>query len=245
MTEQADLPETPETPAPLPSRGVVYLVRHGQASLFGRDYDRLSDLGLAQSRTVGEALATRGVKPTLIVRGDLERHRQTAEAAGEAAGWDLPVDVDPGWAEIDHVDIIGVQQPTWTSHAVMVDDLLARPEPEKEFRGIFDVALQAWVSGEGRYVETHVEFRSRVGVALQTVVDRLVLGGTAVVFSSGGPIAAVVASALELETASWLEVSRLIINASVTKLVVGESGVTLISYNDHAHVEARGQLTFH
>ena len=40
-------------------------------------------------------------------------------------------------------------------------------------------------------------------------------------------------------------VSRLVINASVTKLVAGESGVTVVSFNEHGHVEAAGALTYH
>ncbi len=227
--------------------GVIYLVRHGQASLFGRDYDKLSALGVQQSKLVGEALAARVGRPALVVRGDLERHRETAVAATTAAGWDdvAATRIDPRWAEIDHIDIIRARQPTYTSHASMVDDLLTRNEPELAFRTIFDDALQTWLDGGGSYVESHLDFRSRVDDALADVVRRLGPADTAVVFSSGGPVAAVVAAALDLDPASWMRVSRLIINASVTKLVTGDSGVTLVSFNDHAHVETAGQLTYH
>ncbi len=232
---------------------VVYLVRHGQASLFGRDYDKLSDLGVTQSGCVGEALAARGVRPSRIIRGNLERHRETSAHAKAAAGWDVVDEVDPGWAEIDHIDIIGALHPAYTSHAAMVDDLLARPEPEHVFRSVFDDALAAWLAGGGQYVESHLQFRSRVDSALNAVVGRLGLGApgrgeteeTVVVFSSGGPVAAVVATALGLDTAAWLQLSRLVINGSVTKFVVGAEGASLVSFNDHAHVEARGQLTYH
>jgi broad specificity phosphatase PhoE len=226
---------------------VIYLVRHGQASLFGRDYDKLSETGVEQSRIVGAALAERGVRPDRIVRGDLVRHRETAAAAIEAAGWPagVPVDVDAGWDEIDHIDIIKAREPSYTSHAAMVDQLLERPEPSQVFRNVFDDALATWLAGGGEYVESHLDFRARVDDALADVVRRSAPSGTTVVFSSGGPVAGVVASALDLDTTAWLSVSRLIINASVTKLVAGESGVTLISFNDHAHVEAAGRLTYH
>ncbi len=226
---------------------IIYLVRHGQASLFGRDYDKLSDLGVQQSTLVGDALAARGVRPALVVRGDLERHRETAEAANAAAGWDGSpvVDVDPRWAEIDHIDIIKAREPSYTSHASMVDDLLTRAEPALAFRNVFDDALQTWLGGGGSYVESHPEFRRRIDDALADVVRRLGPTETGVVFSSGGPVAAVVATALGLDTTTWLSVSRLIINASVTKLVTGDSGSTLVSFNDHAHVEAAGQVTYH
>ena len=42
----------------------ILLVRHGQASLGAADYDQLSDLGEEQSRILGAALATQGIRPT-------------------------------------------------------------------------------------------------------------------------------------------------------------------------------------
>src|SRR3569623_387038 len=81
---------------------VVLLVRHGQASWGAADYDELSALGEQQSRTLGAALAGRGVRPDLIVRGAMKRHRQTAEAAAAGAGWAGPVVEDRGWNEFDH-----------------------------------------------------------------------------------------------------------------------------------------------
>src|SRR3954469_25859813 len=126
--------------------GVIYLVRHGQASLFGRDYDKLSDAGVEQSRVVGRALADRGVRPDLIVRGAIERHRETTEVAIETAGWDTggEVVVDARWAEIDHIDIIKALRPTYVTHAAMVDALMQEPEPSVSFRQVFDDALQGW-----------------------------------------------------------------------------------------------------
>ena len=41
--------------------GNLYLVRHGQASFLQQNYDKLSPLGEAQSRLLGEYWAPRGV----------------------------------------------------------------------------------------------------------------------------------------------------------------------------------------
>jgi broad specificity phosphatase PhoE len=43
--------------------GVILLVRHGQASFGGADYDVLSPSGERQARRLGAALAARGVQP--------------------------------------------------------------------------------------------------------------------------------------------------------------------------------------
>ena len=75
----------------------------------------------------------------------------------------------------------------------MVDHLIGRPEPSQAFRSVFDDALAAWLLGGGDYVETHLEFRARVDAALADVVRRIGPDETVVVFSSGGPVAGVVA----------------------------------------------------
>lgn len=73
----------------------LVLVRHGQASLFADDYDRLSPVGVEQARRVGVHLASRGVRPARIVVGPRLRHRQTLEALREGyatALTDEPID---------------------------------------------------------------------------------------------------------------------------------------------------------
>lgn len=41
--------------------GILYLVRHAQASFLEQDYDKLSKLGKTQARLLGEYWARRGV----------------------------------------------------------------------------------------------------------------------------------------------------------------------------------------
>ena len=77
--------------------GVLLLVRHGQASFGADDYDVLSPTGRDQGRLLGRWLADRKVEPTVVLRGDMRRHRETAEAMLEGAGWTADVGVDPGW----------------------------------------------------------------------------------------------------------------------------------------------------
>jgi hypothetical protein len=43
----------------------------------------------------------------------------------------------------------------------------------------------------------------------------------------------------------WTQLNPVTVNASVTKVVVGSRGCTLVSFNDHAHLEAQdGLLTY-
>src|SRR6476660_3762059 len=62
------------------SMGQIYLVRHGQASFGKANYDQLSELGIEQARLLGQWFASCGVHIDKVVTGDMQRHRQTAEA---------------------------------------------------------------------------------------------------------------------------------------------------------------------
>ena len=61
--------------------GVLLLVRHGQASLGGADYDRLSELGYRQARATGARLVRADLVIDRMVCGTLARQRDTAVAA--------------------------------------------------------------------------------------------------------------------------------------------------------------------
>ena len=91
----------------------ILLVRHGQASFGAADYDDLSPTGHEQSRVLGAALAARGVVPDLLVAGEMRRHGQTAAGVLDGAGWTTDVEVDAGWNEFDHLQVLAVHdQPT-------------------------------------------------------------------------------------------------------------------------------------
>ena len=85
---------------------VLLLVRYGQASFGAADYDQLSSLGEEQSRLLGASLAARGVRPDVVLRGSMKRHRQTATAAVAGAGWSTDVVEDDGWDEFDHLSTL-------------------------------------------------------------------------------------------------------------------------------------------
>jgi len=210
---------------------VILLVRHGQASWGAADYDVLSDLGHEQGRATGRALAGRGVVPDVVVRGGMRRHRETAEAAAEAAGWSAEVTVDDGWDEFDHVQMLDVHGPP--------EGAAEGQMTRQQFDAWFDAATERWTSG--RYDEDYDEpffgFTSRVESALRRTAAGLGSGDVAVVFSSGGPISWVAATLLGGGIDMWMRLNPVTINASVAKVVVGARGTTLVSLNDHSHLE--------
>ena len=210
----------------------VVLVRHGQASWGDGDYDRLSSLGAQQSESTGQLLAGL-TSPDVLISGGLTRHLSTAEAVVAAAGWDLPVQVDPGWNEFDHLQVLnayGVQPPN---------------EESEEFLSWLHSALARWTDGESDadYDEPFAGFTSRVDVALRRLHESMDPAGTAVVFTSLGPICWTVAAMLGGQPHVWLRLVPVVVNAGVTRISFDARGMHLSTFNEHAHLGAE-MLTF-
>lgn len=215
----------------------ILLVRHGQASWGAADYDVLSERGEVQSRVLGEALASRGVVPDLVVRGAMRRHRQTAQGVLAGAGWSAEVAVDDGWNEFDHRQMLELHP----AGAERGEELT-----REEFQTWFEEATLRWTGGRHaeEYDESFAQFADRVQGALDRVLEGLGPKQTAVVFSSGGPISWVTAALLGGGAELWTELNPVTVNASVSKVVVGRRGSTLVSFNDHSHLEAQGLVTY-
>jgi len=216
--------------------GTIHLVRHGQASFGSADYDRLSDLGLRQSALLGEWLARLGQPAERVVCGTLRRHRQTAEAC--LAAWGAPPDMteNDGFNEFDHRDILTRARPDLAEDGALAR-LVAGPNGRRAFQKVFAAAVERWMAGahDDDYAEPWPAFRARCVAAL----DRLAAAdGDVWIFTSGGPIAALVQHVLGLSDARMLELNWGIANAGVTRLVLG--GRRLGGFNCVAHLEAAG-----
>jgi broad specificity phosphatase PhoE len=225
-------------PRSLPRMGVVILVRHGQASFGADDYDVLSETGWQQGRLLGRWLADRADAPTSTVRGSMRRHRETCEAIRESAAGRHEPEVDPGWDEFDHLGVVAAHPEAPTG-----------PLDPREFQRVFELATARWTSGEGEYDEPWSAFRARVMASFDTACDRAGPGGTAVVVTSGGPIAAVCAALVDREADDatfgrlWSRFNTTIVNSSFTRVVVGSTGARLLTFNEHPHLEGE-HLTY-
>jgi broad specificity phosphatase PhoE len=218
------------------SLGQLLLVRDGQASFGSDDHDVLSPLGWEQARLLGKALSGR-FQPTALVRGGMRRQSETAEAVAAAAGWSgIQVVEDPGWDEFDHLAVLD-------AHPSAFGDRLPSGA---EFQGWFDSAASRWTSGEfdGDYAEPWASFTARVDTALARALELAGATGTAVVFTSGGPVSWAVASVLagavapESRTPLWSRLNRVVVNCSVSQIGDGQGDPCLVSFNEHSHLRA-------
>lgn len=208
--------------------GVIYLIRHAQASFGARDYDKLSELGSRQAERLATVLAD--VRPDLVVSGSMRRHQQTASFAG------FTPEIDPGYDEFDHQEVLVAHKPSYKRHALMVADLARTGNPRRAFQDVFSAATQRWIEGGDGYSETFQAFCDRSEAALRRTAVSLGKGSTALVFTSGGPIAAVVGRLLSGGDELWTKLNPVTINTAITKVVSGRSGLTVVSYNEHVHL---------
>ncbi|MEU9736640.1 histidine phosphatase family protein [Streptomyces sp. NPDC048002] len=212
---------------------LICLVRHGQASADAEDYDVLSELGRAQATAVGEELARRGLRDPQLVSGTLLRQRDTAQLVAEAAGFGRMPEQDPRWNEYDHL--------------ALIDRYAPPPHGSTSVQDLIDQALSAWIDDTGASEkESWTAFTAGADAALAELRSALGRGRDAVVVTSGGVLAALCGSLLSLPREGVVALNRVTVNASVSTLVVGASGTTLLTFNEHAHFagDRRSMLTY-
>jgi broad specificity phosphatase PhoE len=236
---------------------LLTLVRHGQASFLEDDYDKLSALGERQGRILGEYWARTGTRFDQVYYGPARRHVGTGEAASAAfvaAGqpWPEPVSVP----ELNEYPGIEVTRHFLPGLMETHEDIR---ELEREFRGaaekadagrIFDKLFvritRMWVAGEldSPEVETWQDFCARIDRGIARIREQTGPNGRAVVFTSGGVIAATVRMALDLAPQRTLELSWTSRNASYTEFLFSPERFSLSSFNNHPHLEDETLLTW-
>lgn len=219
--------------------GAIYLIRHGQASFGARDYDLLSDTGAKQATVLGASLKQRIARTDLVLCGGMRRHQQTADGALRAMALAPQWEEDAGWNEYDHVAVLAAYQPHWADQAAMKAELAALPNARAVFQQEFEKAIARWVGGlhNDDYPESWAGFCARIEQALLRLRARLTKSQTALVFTSGGPITAVVQQLLHLQDEKAFRLNWTLANAAITKLIHTGRSLHLSTLNDHAHFE--------
>jgi broad specificity phosphatase PhoE len=209
----------------------IYLLRHGQASFGTDDYDVLSPLGIRQAEVAGAALVRRGLRRPVVVSGGLRRQRDTAAIAAAALGV-APSGVDGRFDEFD-------------AHAA-VDAHLGGPGAtdgmsSSEFQRHLDVVMATWMdTGDERWRD----FTDGAVEGLAELAATLPSGSDAVVATSAGVTAVIAGRLLGAGSAGVIAMNRVSVNASITTVVAGARGLSLVSFNEHAHVlDDRSLLT--
>jgi broad specificity phosphatase PhoE len=225
--------------------GQILLVRHGQASFGTDDYDRLSEIGHEQARLLGNWLSGCGKRIDLAVTGSLLRHKQTAESCLEGIAASLRPSrnvADADFDEYNYEEIMAHYRPDLADPRAMQRHVAESENPRRTFQAIFAESMQRWIEGkhDNQYRMSWNAFRERCVAALKRTVDSAERSQNIVVFTSGGPIAAICQHLLDLPGNRTYEVNFSLVNGAVTGLLYQPGRVSLHYLNSYAHLESTG-----
>jgi broad specificity phosphatase PhoE len=218
---------------------IVLLIRHAQASFGSADYDVLSERGHAQVDALHRALVARGVVADRVVTGSMRRQRDTGRPWADAAG--ATAAIDERWNEYDNEDVLSYHSSVGARLERAATDTTP-PMSSRDFQVALDQGLQEWVNAgpASPTRRTWPVFLAAVTGALDDLGAGLRTGETGLAFTSSGVIAALAASLIGAPERTFVPLNRVSVNASITKVIVGSRGKTLVSYNDHSHIEGAG-----
>jgi broad specificity phosphatase PhoE len=231
--------------------GKLILVRHGQASAFTDDYDRLSDLGRRQAELLAESWKERGLEVALVFSGPLKRQKGTAEIVGESfqkSGLLFPEPVIlEGLKEIDADQVMAHFNEKRSEYPELERLITAYGENDQPgekaaiFQEYFEQAMLLWVTGKvnSREIESLAHLKERVIESL----ERILIDGpgekeTIVVFTSATPVSIITGSLLELDDFKTMEITFCLNNCSVTEFALKTRGPVLNSFNCTGHLPA-------
>ncbi len=216
----------------------ILLVRHAQASFGSADYDVLSPAGHEQTQLLAAALARRELNVTHVAAGSSRRQQDTAAPCAAERG--LEVEVDPRWNEYETEEVLahhGQDAVSLAGTGSAGEEISSR-----RFQALLDGALASWVASRDgtTAAQSWPHFLESREQALAELAATLGSGETALVFTSGGVIAALGGHLLGGHPDLFPTLNRVLVNTGITKLAVGRAGTSLISFNEHAHIDDDG-----
>ena len=211
--------------------GILYLVRHGQASFGANDYDVLSSTGREQSVRLGEYFKYKSVRFDAALTGSLNRQIQTF--AGICQGMDTTLDALswPGLNEYDSEAVIASVHPHKLEKA-------NAPEMYRHHFRLLKDGLAQWMAGvvSPHGMPSYTDFVAGVTSALDHV--RTSYDGNVLIVSSGGPISTAVGQVLNTSPEATIELNMGIRNSSVTEFAFTPKRHRLVTYNTLPHLDA-------
>ena len=235
--------------------GRLTVVRHGQASFFHENYDNLSELGREQARELGAYWVRLGICWDRAYTGPKRRHLQTLDAVAQVyreAGLTFP---EPEHlSELDEHQGPGVVKKllTETEEACGTVNILPAKVKAGGQKAVnayfleFQKITRAWVRRELQVsgFESWQTFRDRIGEGLGKITGHCEQGTQVVVFTSGGPLAAAVGQALDLDDERVLEMSWIVRNAALAEFRFSKENLSQISFNALPHLSRSELHTF-
>jgi broad specificity phosphatase PhoE len=223
----------------LAALSTLYLIRHGQASAGGPDYDVLSELGATQAKRLGAWFVGQGIRLDALHTGPRRRQMDTARHfVGAAAGHAPDAALAPEFDEFPAEGILSGGLPA-----------LLEEEPalaQQSIGRVLALLSRRWVRGELDLadVETFVAFRARVRRGLDAIQTAAGRGKRVAVVTSAGAITVSLMIALELSDELGFMMATIVANASITEFRFRPGELTLVGFNGLPHLERKDLITY-
>lgn len=237
--------------------GILFLVRHAQASFLEKNYDKLSQLGEQQARLLGKYWARRDIVFDRVCVGPCVRQKDSAKIMSDEyrkAGVEFPEPlVFPEFDEYKGEAVLERALPGLLKIDQSIRDLHAAFQSSSDsagqratFQKLFEAVIGKWVDGLINLpgVEAWSEFCSRVNLGLSKFLANGGHGEQVAIVTSGGPIAVAMQRALNLSPQHTLQVSWMSRNCSWSEFLFAGDRFTLSAFNAHAHLNDAAMLTY-
>ncbi|MFK8080553.1 MAG: histidine phosphatase family protein [Granulosicoccus sp.] len=214
---------------------LLHLVRHGQASAGSANYDKLSPIGEEQSRLLGNWWLSQGFSPNAAYHGTLVRQRDTAKHALAVLTDNArvsPIGEHPGLNEYNHRIIeshFAAEHTDYAPEAMGFDDymgILSRWRDYQPDDGSDNSKIESWAA-----------FKARGWNTLQELSNQSDNNTELLFFTSGGVIATILSTILNLDFEHTVDAIWRIRNTSITTLHVSGSDARLVEFNTIPHLQ--------
>lgn len=234
---------------------VLYTVRHGQASFFSDDYDKLSEHGEDQLRVLARHWIEKGVRIDHAFAGTLKRQTRSAEVVGETyreAGLEFPeLTILEGLNEYPADDVMGILLPALMERDEKFgtlkrefDEATESRQRYRTFHRLLEAVMAEWINGGHTLdgLEPWSAFSTRAREALKAAMSIEGSGKSIGVFTSGGVIGVAVQTVLEAPEIKAAELNWRVHNGSVTQFTFSKGRIALDTFNDTAHFHSAPEL---
>ncbi len=225
----------------------LFLIRHAQGSFGKGNYDKLSETGKKQALILAEYFHNIGIKFDEIYSGTLERHRDTANeyiSSSKAKDVIIPEIVyDSRLNEYNAEEVFTILLPTLLADKpdlkIHFDKLFT---DKKSFQIIFKEIMNMWTSGsyDMKGTATWDDFTKGVYGFLNDRMEDHSSSKKIAVFTSGGPISAIIMKILSLNTGTSMHIMNRIVNSSITRIRFTRYKIMISSFNEYSHLEQAG-----
>jgi len=231
---------------------LIYLFRHGQAGSRD-DYDRLSDLGLAQADLLGQHLAEEGIELKAFFMGGLRRQQETAARIVQqlrTAGATVPDPIEqPAFSEFDLTAVYRSLAPQMAAASdafrLQYEELereaaIAGSAVHRRWTPCDIEVVRAWI--EGRHpcegTESWAEFTDRVRGGLRLIEAAGTGPQDAIgISTSATPIGIWMGLAMRLEPLYVMRAAGALYNASFSVFRWRQGELHLSSFNNIPHLK--------